>query len=122
MTNSRIRHDGVGVLPGAGHQHNGHGEMVNVDSLSYDLEDSDAWRAYLSLDHYRHRGLFWNQGKHKIFMRYVLTAFLGIAQGCIAYFCNIVSMHFIEVCLRVNLISSLSCFDRPLMDDIVDTG
>lgn len=71
-------------------------KVVNIDSLSYDQEDSDAWRAYLALDHYRHRGQFWNQGKHKIFMRYFLTAIVAVTQGCVAYFCNILSIHFIE--------------------------
>lgn len=96
MTSSKIRQDGVGAVP-RGRNHDGDGKAVNLDSLSYDLEDSDAWRAYMSLDHYKHRGMYWNQGKHKIFMRYVLTALLGIAQGFVAYFCNIVSIHFIEV-------------------------
>lgn len=100
MSSSKIRHDGVGVLPHGSH----HDKSVNVDSLSYDLEDSDAWRAYLSLDHYKHRGMYWNQGKHKIFMRYVLTAVLAISQGCVAYFCNIVSIHFIEVRLSATIL------------------
>jgi hypothetical protein len=97
MSSSKIRHDGVGGLPKSGHHHHGDSKVPNIDSLSYDLEDSDAWRAYLSLDHYKHRGMFWNQGKHKVFMRYVLTAVLAITQGCVAYFCNIMSINFIEV-------------------------
>ena len=48
------------------------------------------------MDHYQHRGLFWNTGKHKSLSRYLLTALVGIIQGCVAYFTNVLSNRFID--------------------------
>jgi hypothetical protein len=94
LRRSMIRHDNMGAVPSHGHDD----DAVNIDSLTYDLEDSDAWRAHLSLDHYHHRGKFWNQGKHQTMVRYLLIAMVGITQAFVAYLCNVFSIYFIQVC------------------------
>ena len=48
------------------------------------------------MDHLQHRGKFWNTGKQQELTRYVLTAGIGIVQGCVAYFTNIASSAFID--------------------------
>jgi chloride channel 7 len=92
-----IRQEGHGALPSHGHGANvGETHGSNIDSLSYALEDSDAWRAHLAAEHYNHRGKFWNEGKHATMVRYVLIAVVAIVQASIAYFTNILSTYFIN--------------------------
>ena len=69
---------------------------VNYPSLQYERDESEAWKAHIMMDHYQHRGKFWNTGEHEELIRYVLTALVGITQGCVAYFTNLLSAYFIE--------------------------
>ena len=49
------------------------------------------------MEHYAHRGNFWNDGKHETLMRYLFIAIVAITQAAIAYFTNICSDLFISV-------------------------
>jgi len=92
-----IRHDSLGSS-GSHHHHHDHPAIVhskNFDSLTYVTDESDVWRASVATDHYRHRGEFWNEGKHKMAQRYVIIASVGIVQAAVAYFTNITSNQLI---------------------------
>jgi hypothetical protein len=114
-TPKNIRRDGIGAVPAVhGHEHNNsnnskHATVVAIDSLTYEQDESDAWRAHVALDHYQHRGRFWNQGKHQTMIRYLTIAMVGITQAGVAYFTNILSNYFVEVCsLMYRLLRVLS--------------
>lgn len=93
-TPHNIRRDSYGG--GGEHHSEGKSKHDHVPSLCYQLDESQVWRAYQTLDHLHHRGKFWNTGKHEESMRYVLTALIGIVQGCVAYFTNITSAALID--------------------------
>ena len=88
-----IRHDSLGS---SGHHHSGLVQSKNFDSLTYVTDESDIWRASVATDHYRHRGEFWNEGKHKTAKRYVIIASTGIVQACVAYLANLASNQLIN--------------------------
>jgi len=76
-----IRHDSLGSSGHGALAH--HPEVVqskNFDSLTYITDESDVWRASVATDHYRHRGEFWNEGKHKTAQRYVIIFLTGTVQ------------------------------------------
>ena len=77
VAKKHIRRDSVGSVPShhgtSTHTH----KVAMMDSLTYAQEESDAWRAHVALEHYSHRGKFWNAGKHATFTRYLLIATLG---------------------------------------------
>lgn len=91
--NSIVRRDALGG--GGGHHHYGDDKHDHVPSLCYEWDESEVWRAHQTLDHLQHRGKFWNTGKQQELTRYLLTAGIGIMQGCVAYFTNIASSAFI---------------------------
>jgi hypothetical protein len=70
---------------------------INCESLTYVADESDVWRAHEAMEHYMHRGEFWNAGKHSMIWTYIMIASTGILQACVAYATNITSIHFIEV-------------------------
>ena len=70
---------------------------VKIESLVYQTEESDVFKAYAASQHYRSRGKFWNDGKREIMIRYINLSLVGLVQGCIAYFANIASRSLIEV-------------------------
>ena len=94
---SWIRKDSLGNAGGGGHHHSESSSNVNFDSLTYILDESDAWRAHAATEHYRHRGKFWNKGKHHTLVGYLLLACVGMGQACVAYFTNLTSTFFISV-------------------------
>ena len=85
-------------MGGGGHPHHDHGsdKHDHVPSLSYQLDESEVWRAHQRLDHLQHRGKFWNTAKHEESMRYLLTLLIGVTQACVAYFTNVVSASWIS--------------------------
>ena len=95
---SWIRKDSLGNAGGGSHHHSKSINNVNnFDSLTYILDESDAWRAHAATEHYRHRGEFWNKGKHHTSLGYLLLACVGMGQACVAYFTNLTSTFFISV-------------------------
>ena len=91
-TSSTVRNDSIG-----GKSHDAHHGGENVESLTYVTDESDAWRAMAATEHYRHRGHFWNEGKHQTSQTYILTAVVGMVQALVAYGTNIASAYFIDV-------------------------
>jgi chloride channel 7 len=94
MTTKRsksIRHDSIGS-----EQHHEDVHAPNLESLTYEEYESDAFRAFVALDHYHYRGSFWNSRKHEVLVRYALTAAVGITQGAVAYGANLLSNSFIQ--------------------------
>ena len=89
----QIRRDSIGSAPPS---HHGSKSGKNLESLTYEQCESDAYRAHISLDQYHHRGRFWNSAKHEIMVRYLLTGAVGITQGCVAYFTNVLSTFLID--------------------------
>lgn len=53
--------------------------------------------AALATEHYMHRGIFWNSGKHETLVTYLLIATVGIVQATVAYLTNLTSAYFIGV-------------------------
>lgn len=90
---SVIRNDSLG---GSGHGH-AHDGKDNFDSLTYVDDESDVWKASAATEHYLHRGNFWNDGKHRTLVSYLLIASVGIVQATVAYFTNLTSSYFIGV-------------------------
>ncbi|CAB9504170.1 Putative chloride channel-like protein CLC-g [Seminavis robusta] len=89
---SSVREDCLG----SSHSHHHHHEK-NVDSMTFVDDESDVWRAHYALDHYQHRGnLFWNAGKHKTLIQYLLIGAVGVVQAIVAYGTNLTSAHIIE--------------------------
>jgi hypothetical protein len=74
-----------------------HANDVNVTSLTYLDDESEAYRAYNASNHYYHRGTYWNEGKREVIVRYFHLAMIGLVQGSVAYFTNFFSHLFIEV-------------------------
>jgi H+/Cl- antiporter ClcA len=94
MPNSHVvRRDALG---GGGHHGHEGSKHDHVPSLAYAQDENEVWRAHSALDHYNHRGKFWNTGKHEELTRYILTAGVGVGQACVAYFTNYTSAYFIE--------------------------
>ena len=83
---------------GSSHHHHGTASTntKNVDSLTYVDDESDAWRAHYSLEHYQHRGKFWNAEKHHLLVQYLLIAAVGVVQALVAYFTNLSSAFLIS--------------------------
>ena len=81
---------------GGSHAHHAAKGDTNFPSLQYELNESAAYKSHILMDHYQHRGRFWNTGKHEETVRYLLTALVGITQGYVAYFTNILSTYFID--------------------------
>lgn len=98
--NSIFRNDGLGQTGHVRHKK----KSVNCESLTYVADESDVWRAHHAMEHYMHRGEFWNAGKHSMIKMYIMIALTGMLQACVAYATNITSIHFIEVraCVGVN--------------------
>jgi hypothetical protein len=71
-TSSLIRNDSV---TSSGHGH--HDRGPNFKALEFNRDDSDVYRAHVNMDHYNHRGAYWNSRKHEVLMRYILTALVG---------------------------------------------
>ena len=67
----------------------------NFDSLTYIDDESDVWKAAAATDHFLHRGIFWNSGKHQTLICYLLIASVGILQATVAYLTNLLSAYFI---------------------------
>lgn len=87
-----IRSDSLGYNPDA------HDDgKVKIESLSYQIDESEVFRAHAASQHYRTRGNYWNDGKSEILLRYINLALIGVIQGCIAYSANFVSKSFIDV-------------------------
>ena len=91
-TGRKIRRDSIGSSLHHHHQ----SSKKNHDSLSYENSESDAHRAAKALDMYQHRGKSWNTVKHERFVRYILTALVGILQACVAYFMKLISSTLIS--------------------------
>jgi hypothetical protein len=81
---------------------------VKIDSLQYLKDESEAYRAFNAANHFHYRGTFWNEGKRQVMVRYLQLVAIGIIQGSIAYFTNVVSHVFIEV--RICRRSLILCF------------
>jgi chloride channel 7 len=92
-SHSSFRGDSAG---GGGHDHHHVDKGDHLPSLQYQRDESEAWRAHVLMDHYRHQGQFWNTGKHEELVQYLLTALIGITQGCVAYFTNLLSNYLID--------------------------
>ena len=92
-SSSSIRHDGISSKAAA--EHTSHHHVPALDSLQYSNDESDVYRAHLALDHYHHRGTFWNSGKHETLVTYTLTALVGIVQATVAFGTNVLSTYFI---------------------------
>lgn len=73
------------------------GSDVQIGSLTYLDDESEAYRAYNAANHYYHRGTYWNEGKRQVMVRYFQLAMIGLLQGSVAYFTNFFSHLFIEV-------------------------
>lgn len=93
-TSVEIRQDSLGGL-----HHEDHHTKHNFDSLTYVHDGSDVYRAFVSQEHYAHRGKFWNAGKHATIRRYILIATTAALQATVAYWANLLSKVTIEVCL-----------------------
>ena len=94
---------------GGGGQKKPHAKKIDIDSLTYVTDESDVWRAHEAMEHYQHRGKFWNAGKHETIWRYVLVASVGILQAMVAYFTNISSTYFIKVRRAQSHLISVVC-------------
>ncbi|KAG7374782.1 chloride channel [Nitzschia inconspicua] len=90
--NSVFRHDAFGQTGHVRYKK----KNVNCESLTYVADESDVWRAHEAMEHYMHRGDFWNAGKHFMIGTYSRIALTGIFQACVAYATNITSNHFID--------------------------
>jgi len=88
-----IRSDSLGYNPSGHHDD----DTVKIDSLTYQADESEAFKAHAASQHYKYRGKFWNDGKREMLLRYINLTLIGLAQGSIAYFTNVVSRSFIEV-------------------------
>jgi len=87
-----IRSDSLGYNPSGHHDD----DTVKIDSLTYQADESEAFKAHAASQHYKYRGKFWNDGKREMLLRYINLTLIGLAQGSIAYFTNVVSRSFIE--------------------------
>eukprot|EP00980_Cylindrotheca_fusiformis_P031518 scaffold26496_cov113-Cylindrotheca_fusiformis.AAC.1 len=73
-TTNLIRNDSV-ASSAASHAYDDHGP--NFKALEFVRDDSDVYRAHVNMDHYNHRGSYWNSRKHEVLMRYIHTALVG---------------------------------------------
>ena len=87
-----FRQDSVGYNPDKHHSSD-----VKIASLTYNEDESEAYRAHNASTHYKYRGTYWNEGKREIMIRYIQLALIGLIQGSIAYFCNVACHYFVEV-------------------------
>jgi len=90
-----IRQDSVGYTPEEDH-HSTSNKHVKIHSLQYLDDESEAYRAFNATNHFHYRGTFWNEGKRAIMVRYFQLFMIGIIQGSIAYFTNVISHNLIE--------------------------
>ncbi len=91
-----IRSDSYGYNP-EGHHGGEDADAPKIDSLTYEADESEVFRAYVASQHYRQRGNFWNDGKRETLLRYFNLTLIGILQGFVAYFTNVISHSFIKV-------------------------
>ena len=89
------------VVAGDSYGWHGHAKKkkknVNFQSLTYQADESDVWRAHWAVEHYVMRGRFWNHGKFKTIQTYFWIVMTGILQAVIAYSTNLSSKVFIDV-------------------------
>lgn len=71
-TSSLIRNDSIASSHGDDHERG-----PNFKALEFVRDDSDVYRAHVNMDHYNHRGAYWNSRKHETLMRYIITALVG---------------------------------------------
>ena len=91
-TTASIRLDGIG----SSHGHDDEDTNTrNFESLTYVDDESDVSRAHLAAEHYRHRGQFWNDGKHQTMIRYVMIIVIGLVQATVAYLTNVTTNYFV---------------------------
>ena len=90
----QIRSDSMGYNPNSHHH-----DDVKIESLGFQGDESQIFRAYKASNHYKSRGKFWNDGKRDTLLRYINLTFIGIFQGTIAYFTNYIAKSFIDVSL-----------------------
>jgi len=65
----RIRRDSLGSPPPDAHTTST--TTRPIESLTYEQYESDVFFAHEALEHYYHRGSFWNSEKHDIMIRYL---------------------------------------------------
>lgn len=87
-----VRSDSLGYNPDAHHD-----DDVKIESLGYQGDESEVFRAYAASQHYKTRGKYWNDGKRDIMIRYMNLTMIGLAQGSVAYFTNFFAKSFIDV-------------------------
>jgi len=87
-----FRQDSMGYSPD-----DHHANQIKISSLTYLDDESEAYRAYNAANHFDYRGRYWNDGKREIMVRYFQLATIGLVQGSVAYFTNVLSRHFIRV-------------------------
>jgi hypothetical protein len=87
-----FRQDSMGYSPD-----DNHANRIKISSLTYLDDESEAYRAYNAANHFDYRGRYWNDGKREIIVRYFQLATIGLLQGSVAYFTNVLSHHFIRV-------------------------
>jgi chloride channel 7 len=87
----QIRSDSMGYNPDSHHH-----DDVKIESLGFQGDESQIFRAYKASNHYKSRGKFWNDGKRETLLRYINLTFIGIFQGTIAYFTNYIAKNFID--------------------------
>ena len=87
-----FRQDSMGYSPD-----DHHANQIKISSLTYLDDESEAYRSYNAANHFDYRGRYWNDGKREIIVRYFQLATIGLLQGSVAYFTNVLSRHFIRV-------------------------
>ena len=87
-----VRSDSLGYNPDAHHD-----DDVKIESLGYQGDESEVFRAYAASQHYKTRGKYWNDGKREIIVRYMNLTMIGVVQGSVAYFTNFFAKSFIDV-------------------------
>ncbi|GMI01596.1 hypothetical protein TrVE_jg9812 [Triparma verrucosa] len=63
----------------------------SVESHNYEPDESEVWRAANHRMNNLNRGQWWTTGKRRSIRRWMLTIIVGVLQGLIAYFCNMLS-------------------------------
>jgi len=62
-----------------------------MESHNYEPDESEVWRSYTHETNRANRGQWWTTGKKRSVKRWVVTLVVGIIQGSIAYFCNMLT-------------------------------
>mmetsp|Transcript_16300 Transcript_16300/g.37377 ORF Transcript_16300/g.37377 Transcript_16300/m.37377 type:complete len:802 (-) Transcript_16300:255-2660(-) len=70
---------------------------INMQSLTYVADESDAWRAHWTIEHFMLRGRFWNHAKFETLQTYYWIVMTGVIQAMIAYSTNLSSRVFIDM-------------------------